>query len=112
MNSMSKNGFLMIAFSVLAGCASVPPVAFVGSTATDQQLKNDVYKMLARYTDALGCKKIEKVHTEITQRPSGSAKRFTAKERWLLFGCQQQFAYDLAFQGDGVGGTSFSIIKE
>lgn len=112
MKMINRYGFLAIAFSMLAGCASAPPVAFVGSTATDQQLKNDVYKMLARYTDALGCKKIEKVQTEIIQLPSGSAKRFTAKERWLLFGCQQQFAYDLAFQGDGVGGTHFSIIKE
>ena len=72
MQVVSKYGFLAIAFSMLAGCASSPSVPFSGSTAAGQQLSSDVYKMLALYTHAQGCKKIDAVHTTVVEPPAGA----------------------------------------
>ena len=112
MQVVSKYGFLAIAFSMLAGCASSPTVPFSGSTAAGQQLSSDVYKMLALYTHAQGCKKIDAVHTTVVEPPAGAPGLMKTKERWILFGCNQQFAHTVSFREDGGGGTHFSVSKQ
>lgn len=112
MKIISKYGVLAVVVSMLAGCANSPSEPFAGSTAADKQLLRDVYKMLVLYTNAQGCKTVDAVHTAIVERPAGTAKLMTSKERWTLSGCNQHFSYAVSFRGDGVGGTYFSVSKE
>lgn len=112
MKVVSKYGLLAIAFSMLAGCASSPSVPFAGNTAAGKQLSSDVYKMLALYTHAQGCKTVNAVHTVVVEPPAGAPGLIKSKERWTLTGCNQQFVYAVSFREDGVGGTYFSVSKE
>lgn len=93
----------------IVGCATTPLVPFEGASIADSRLKNDTYNMVSVFTKAKGCEKIEKVKTQIVQPASGLPNRMSWKERWTVYGCNKEFAYDVTYTGDGVGGTFFSI---
>lgn len=112
MQVVSKYGILAVIFSMLAGCASSPSVPFSGSTVVSKRLSHDVYKMLALYTSAQGCKKVDAVYTTVIEPPAGALGQKKSKERWTLSGCNQQFPYAVSLREDGTGGTYFSVSKD
>jgi len=99
----------VIAASLLASCASTPPVNFEGESFASSQLKNDVTKMILMTASAKGCSKIEKIETSVTKEPVGEPAYKESTELWRAYGCNKQFDFSVAFKGDGMGGAYFGI---
>ncbi len=104
-----KLSFLIFTVAVLAGCATAPPVPFEGESHANPRLASDTYAMISMITAAQGCASIDKIHTSIVESPSGEPGKKNNKEKWLAYGCDNTYGYEVSFIEDGVGGAYFSV---
>lgn len=99
----------IIAALFIVGCASSSK--FVGSSVTDQVLRQDIYKNVSLFFQAqYGCSDIDTVNTKITnitQAESGVIAK--ARELWTVHGCNKEAAYDIKLSSDTNGETDFTV---
>lgn len=103
--------FLAVVFAV-SGCVGSPSAPFEGSTNADSQLVSDTFETVFLHTKARGCSEIEKVRTTVTDPPSGEPGKRKSKERWVVFGCNERYPYEVDFLEDGQGGTYLTVTTE
>ncbi|MGP0175234.1 hypothetical protein ACSVIJ_25620 [Pseudomonas sp. NCHU5208] len=105
-----KSIICVITAALLSSCALTPPVVnFEGQSFANPQLKRDVTNMIIMTTNAKGCSEIEKIETSVIEEPNGEPGYQESAELWRAHGCNQKFDFNVAFKGDGRGGSYFRI---
>jgi hypothetical protein len=104
-----KLSFIISTVALLVGCVMAPPVPFEGESHASKKLSSDTFAMISMITESMGCGSIDKIYTTVVEPPSGELLREKSKEKWIAYGCDNTYGYEIEFTGDGMGGAYFSV---